>query len=404
MSQTVYNMELSRSITHREKPSEPLLPPKIPKSNDGTKAEEKKVQEYYDKLHEKNVPHGRPPHKNQPVKAPPKHVIAPAQPLDHARRNRSSDTRKSVPEPKHGEGKGKAQRPACASKQGAKHGRVEENKPHTVINKSPPVVSPSSIKASVVETHKVEERAKLKAQREKDEREKERIERGKKREEERRKMKEAIEKRKKESKSAQDVPFCLVQKTYTNSDPEPTEQPISSAPQDVVEIEPPFPYIPEVVPETEVIEESLHISSESLLITRQQSNPAENYSSRKEIELEKKKPEPTRDKKQREISPLRKHGSSIIKDEIRKMKQMSKVAGFGKSTLENFSEKDVLVNGEGVQQQIDEVTKNLSEKLKSQNDEQHTQDVMHMVDEMKNVRGGIKFGASYCKKNKKDGR
>ena len=78
----------------------------------------------------------------------------------------------------------------------------------------------------------------------------------------------------------------------------------------------------------------------------------------------------------------------LAEKEKEREKEMRKKAGLGRATLDNFSEKDVLVNGEGIQLQVDELRRALDEKRKVQpkDEEKHNEDLIHMVKEMKNVK------------------
>ena len=155
-----------------------------------------------------------------------------------------------------------------------------------------------------------------------------RPETSKKWEEERRKMKEQIERQKKGTKKVQrEVPFCLIERSFT-SDQQSTKMEL-----------------------IENVDSSMKATKSSKAFKTQKS------------EL---------------------HNESQFKEEIKKMKQINKEkTQGGKKTLDQFSEKDVLVNGLGVKNQVEILAENIKKKQKKE--ELLQEDMQNLVVEMKNV-------------------
>ncbi len=353
MRQTVYNLELTKNILSKAKPADPPQRAARKSSNGTSKSrvpvptatEDEKAQEYYERLREKHAA-GRP---------------AAARPVpERSQRHPSMEG------------------PHPAESRGAHHSLFNNNSAPKKDSKASVERKPK--KAAKADGHKSdshnksEEQIKVSPKETAADRERERVERCRKRDEERRKMKEEIERRKRLNKgSAQDVPFCLVQHTFSSNDSPPTTTASLESPsedQDNCAVE------PEAAPQT------AHTSS---MISPSNQPPTRRLAYEHPV-LEEKSVSPVRKlpTPAHSLSHYERRTESTIKDEIKRMKQMA--LGSGKATFDNFSEKDVLVTGAGVQIQIEKLTKSLSEKKKGvKEEEQHHQDVLHMVNEMKNV-------------------
>jgi len=331
MSQTVYNMQFTNSLIKKEK----IVPTT---END----DHKKVMDYLDKLREKAGPiHGKQAQNKKlttkPIEKPIQVATAQRNPSVGAQKKESpvgKDRPKNVLPPAIKKSPKPAPTPPVPQKLPPK--KVTPPKP--VALKTPP--------------------AKDKI----DDKEKERQERNHKRDEERRKMKEEIEKLKKQNKNKAtnaDVPVCLVQHVYNNS---------SSSSSPAVNTEPSSL-------ETSATSSSHEKHSPDNLKPAKNHTPPRNFIT--EVSPAEKCTRPV---------TLDKRGSSSIKDQIRQAKQKYKEKG-GKTTLDNFSEKDVLVNGAKMILEVEKVASKITEKLKVQQKEnsQHEEDVAHLVNEMQNV-------------------
>eukprot|EP00826_Nyctotherus_ovalis_P014387 TRINITY_DN14003_c0_g1_i5.p1 TRINITY_DN14003_c0_g1~~TRINITY_DN14003_c0_g1_i5.p1 ORF type:complete len:270 (+),score=53.04 TRINITY_DN14003_c0_g1_i5:364-1173(+) len=75
-----------------------------------------------------------------------------------------------------------------------------------------------------------------------------------------------------------------------------------------------------------------------------------------------------------------------LRDEIKRLRKLHDDAkSNGRTTLANFAECDVLVAGKKVEEQVEQVTKSIAASLKTQKDDKHQEDLISMVEDMKQV-------------------
>jgi hypothetical protein len=191
--------------------------------------------------------------------------------------------------------------------------------------------------------------------------ESEREERTRKHDEERRKMLEQLKKQKKDG--GHDIPIHLVQRDYTSADN--TQTSITDIP--VTESHTPSAF-----------------SKPSALIAPTTPSGLVTTGHKKEQGLQCGKGTPDRSR------PSETKGRpSALKEEILRMKRESRMAeAGGKKSLADFSEGDVLITKANVEQCVATLANSLLEKHsgKSKQESQLQEDMVHMVNELKNVR------------------